>query len=470
MKDKYKKILLISLDTFRLDGIRDANVDFFNYSLSKKIKPSQLDLFLKKSCFFSNTISVAPYTAASHAAYFTGRYPKNNGIYDHYNSKLKIDTIFSNAKKHGFETYFKTDFPLILGKHLNFTKDVDFYFSENTNNAFEKFNKSKKAFGFFHFGNIHIPYGFQSLSVSGSAYKNKVFELEKKYNLTFDKRNFTDVAVEIIRSEEDLNLLYRYKNIVNYLFDNQLYEEILDLYAEGINFFNEHIFNDFLKEVMNRADKNNWLVVLFSDHGENWNNISYGHFNSSEDECLRVPLLLYGKNIPSKTILSRIRTIDLFPTLNELVFNDEIEVDGISLLSLIYSDKSHDNRDAFSGIWINEMKDISTNLSDVINKDNLDTTKSRSIKYCACYFYKNMKCVIWYHKFLHGAKKLQEVNEINLFEYNKYGKLIPVDNSNKLIIEICKEKIEELNVSEEINETFIKNELKEYMRMLGYGV
>ena len=107
---EYKKIIWISLDTLRADCINfNKNKLYTNeYKVKNSIDNSKLDELCAKGCFFANAISVAPYTSASHAAYFTGLWPKNNGLYDQFNSKLNAKTVFELAKRAGYTTIFKT--------------------------------------------------------------------------------------------------------------------------------------------------------------------------------------------------------------------------------------------------------------------------------------------------------------------------------------------------------------------------
>jgi hypothetical protein len=54
--------------------------------------------------------------------------------------------------------------------------------------------------------------------------------LEKLYNLKDIVGE--DMLDESYRDEEDLNLLLRYKNIVDYLYNNAMYDDLFKLYVE----------------------------------------------------------------------------------------------------------------------------------------------------------------------------------------------------------------------------------------------
>ena len=180
---------MISLDTLRADGVASNPAKLYphEYKTKTKLRRTVFDELISKSFFFNNAISSASYTAASHASYFTGLWPKNNGIYDHFNSKLHAKTIFEHAKQNGYKTVFKTDFPLILGSYLNLINGVDDYLVEDDQTGLDILKKEDKVMSFFHFGQIHYPYGFHNLKYGGQDYKDKVIELENRYKLTIDQ-------------------------------------------------------------------------------------------------------------------------------------------------------------------------------------------------------------------------------------------------------------------------------------------
>jgi len=325
MENNSQHIVLISLDTFRADCINSSPRNGEYKSKHKNTIPlvaTELDKLLKKSVYYNNCISAAPYTSASHGAYFTGIWPLHNGLYEFFNRKLIKPTIFQLAKKQGYKSIFQTDFPIILGPYLGISKDVDSFYIENEVDALKELvkNKDNNTISFFHFGGIHYPYGFHTLKFGGNDYRNKVKTLEKKYNIThYQKSKLDDVLDETFRSKEDSELLLRYKFIVQKLYREEKYDDLFNLYLEGINYFMKHRFDAFLKKIVSFADNSNALAIVFSDHGEEWDAQSEGHHNSTDDAVLRVPLMIYKKGITPRIENELIRTIDLAPTvLNEI--------------------------------------------------------------------------------------------------------------------------------------------------------
>ena len=336
MKNVRQHIILVSIDTLRADCIQAsprANAFRNKYNIHISLKTDPLDKVVKAGTYYNNCFSAAPYTSASHAAYFTGLWPRHNGIYEFFNRKLIAPTIFEHAKKQGYITIFQTDFPVILGKYLGFTTGIDHYFIEDEKRAYQTLfkNRQNKTISFFHFAGVHYPYGFHTLKFGGEDYIRKVKLLEKKYNVPrLEKQRLDDVLDETFRDTKDTELLLRYKYIVQKLYAEAKYGDLFELYVEGINYFMEHRFKQFIKNITNFADNTNAVLFLFADHGEEWDAYSEGHHNSLSDNVLRVPLVVYGKNIRSRIENRLVRSIDVAPTIMELLPNNakKIKMDG----------------------------------------------------------------------------------------------------------------------------------------------
>jgi arylsulfatase A-like enzyme len=181
-------IILVSIDTLRADCINASPRahSYKNHHKTKTVlKTTALDALLRSSVYFNNCYSAAPYTSASHGAYFTGVWPLHNGVYEFFNRKLQKPTIFEYARKQRYKTIFQTDFPIMLGPYLGHSKGVDHYYIEDEVQAFKKLKsyKNKNTVSFFHFGGVHYPYGFHTLKFGGKDYIKKVEELEKKYHV-----------------------------------------------------------------------------------------------------------------------------------------------------------------------------------------------------------------------------------------------------------------------------------------------
>ena len=81
----------------------------------------------------------------------------------------------------------------------------------------------------------------------------------------------------------------------------------------------------------------NTLVVFTSDHGEEFfEHGGMGHGRTLHEEVIRTPLLFHGPGIPARRISLPVSSLDLLPTLLELLATPwETRFDGLSLASWI---------------------------------------------------------------------------------------------------------------------------------------
>ena len=99
------------------------------------------------------------------------------------------------------------------------------------------------------------------------------------------------------------------------------------------------------------------LIVLYSDHGmEFFEHGTWGQGNSAlGDFSARVPLIMAGPQVPAgRRVDQVVRTVDLMPTLLDLLAAPSVKCDGSSLRPAI-DDPRHDLQlNAFNetGIWV----------------------------------------------------------------------------------------------------------------------
>lgn len=336
-----KKVILVSLDTLRSDGLLSDPQPLWpaRYKVAPRLLETSLDDWISHGSYFPNCISAAPYTSASHASFFTGLWPRHHGVYEFFNRSLVCDTIFSAAKRLGYSTIWKVDFPIILGHHLGLTRDVDSYLVEDDDVFLDQVESADQVFAFAHFGGIHIPYGFHNLRFGGEHYRRRVEELEGEIDLIPDLPG--DQLVETYRDTEDLALLYRYKRVVQHHYERAGYDKLFAMYLDGIEHFMLNRFEGFLKRLKKIADESDSLVIFFADHGEEYDADSYGHHNSLNEGVLRVPVIFCGRDVPAAIHRQRIRSIDLAPTLLDMLGSSNAlgTLDGQTIAGTIFRDE-----------------------------------------------------------------------------------------------------------------------------------
>jgi choline-sulfatase len=351
----YDHIILISIDTLRADGIAGNPLRLWpqEYDLSYNLRTPVLDELAGQGAFFANTITAAPYTSASHASLLTGLWPSHHGAWEFFGNPLSAPTLFTEARRRGYRTILKTDFPVMLGAHLGFSKDVDQYMVEDDDAFLSAVSEAPRSCSLLHFGSVHIPYGFHNTRFGGTDYVDKVEALETEIGQV-SRTAPADVLSETYRTTEDLELLLRYKQVVVTLYAERQYDRLFQLYLEGIERFCETRLGPVLERLREATARKRTLLVLFGDHGEAYNDQTYGHFNSVDEGVLRVPLLFWGDDVGPGLFTSRVRTIDLIPTLYDLLDWKGLaaDLDGLSLLEAIRSGQLTEPRRAHSQAFV----------------------------------------------------------------------------------------------------------------------
>lgn len=290
-------IILILLDQFRNDALG-------SHDIFRKLK--------EKGVFFSETITYAPYTLASCHATFTGLYGRDNGVdaytkSNHYDQK-RCFSIAQYLESVGYCTRAYTFSP-ILFPHAGFSTvtvihedDEPDILVSHKRELDSCQNQSKPFFSFLHYGEIHH-----------EVVKNVI----KKFS-NDDDRYFSNL--------DDNKTKYR-----EYAFQAGNYLESLYSYISSMESFD------------------NTIVIIMTDHGasngEKVGEKAYGTF--TYDYSIKVwhywiwPKVIQG----GLEIASQVRTIDILPTLMELLDikpkRSKKTITGSSLLPLIRGNK-HD--------------------------------------------------------------------------------------------------------------------------------
>ena len=285
-----------------LDGLRNDKVE---------LCPS-LRLLKERSYYFPKLFTVAPYTFAALPAVFSGMYASKNGANAYYNMfnfrKDKIETLAEIMQKSGF--YTSCD---IIDDSVVPNQGFDEYniYDENTVDFqqrhmefIQRLSKKDKFFLFLHNTETHKKF------VRDIIYKKK-----SSKNFSYDKKT-----------------------------KNSVYESFLQDTDEYISLIINTIKDCNIKEKT--------VLIIFSDHGtslgEKDGEEFYGTF--VYDYTINVFCIMHVPGMDSDVIDKQCRTIDLLPTIAELIsakFNNEKEkIQGESLFPLIRN-KNMEEREVF---------------------------------------------------------------------------------------------------------------------------
>ena len=162
-------------------------------------------------------------------------------------------------------------------------------------------NTHGDKFAFFHFADVHWPYGYHKFKSNDefNSLENFLIEQSRITGVPLSK-TIKPGPIEAIKKDEELLLEQNYRMIIDYYCNQKDYNTVMQWYADGISRFDNSRFDEFIKSLKNCGlfDDPNTLIIIFGDHGENWSDESYGHFNSCDYGVINVPVLLHSKSIP----------------------------------------------------------------------------------------------------------------------------------------------------------------------------
>ena len=290
-------IILINLDGLRRD---------------KVLMCKSLHELIEKSYFFSNIDTVSPYTFASIHAIMTGTYPSKNGVNAFYNilkfKKNEITTIAEILKKQKFHTVCDINSEAVLSDK-----------------------------------------GFDEYSV----YDERQIDFTKRHCDLIEKVSKKQFFLFLQNTETHNNYV---RNVIdNNKSDNNEFFNSIDKNRKRYESHlpdTEKYMNGILKKLNELDIAKKTILIVFSDHGtsigEKIGERFYGVF--LYEYTMNVFTILHVPNHEGKVISKQCRTIDIFPTVLDLVNSKNQTIDkkpGKSLLPLIYQ-KDTESRETFA--------------------------------------------------------------------------------------------------------------------------
>ncbi|HSE41262.1 MAG TPA: sulfatase-like hydrolase/transferase, partial [Acidobacteriota bacterium] len=271
--DATQNVLVVSIDTLRAD-----HVGIYGY---KQAKTPAIDSLAARGVVFKDTVSPAPFTLPSHISLLTGLIPPIHGVQDNGGFYLKsnVTTLAEIFKAQGYNTgAFVGAFPLDSRFGLNQGFDVYDDSYPTRNNVNEMTMPERKA---------------DSVADSALAW------LEKQKNSTwFAWAHFYDPHFPYQSPESFSKMFPQNPYDAEVAFTDSQLARILD----------------FLKKT-GQFEKT--LIIITADHGESLGEHkeeTHGIF--CYESTLRVPLII--SPFKPATVDTRVRLIDVFPTILEL--------------------------------------------------------------------------------------------------------------------------------------------------------
>ena len=345
-------VLLISLDTLRADHLGAWGYD----------RPTSpfLDALARNGVRFQRVYSQSPKTAPSHMSLFTGTYPSAHGTHIAYTTSPP--TVYPVARdlellpeimhRAGYRTAAWTGGGQVSST-AGFDRGFDRYSDDlgdidpwkmNEIRAWFRRNSDEPCFLFIHTYQIHDPY------LPPPPY-NLIFASDYEGWIIGDKKSLEEITGGA--AFEDLYHAFWRTPDLNpdpaSVRPDDL-RQLVALYDGGIR-YTDDVLHGFFEDLRQDGLLDDTLVVIFSDHGEEFLEHSGLLHEKLYRETLHVPLILFWPAcLPRDVVIeSQVPLIDLGATLLELASTDSPpQMEGRSLLPLLQHPVEVHHRSVFS--------------------------------------------------------------------------------------------------------------------------
>lgn len=287
-------VIVITIDTLRAD-----HLGCYGY---RAVKTPNIDALARQGILFWQAYTPTPVTFPSHTSIFTGTYPPFHGIRNNGNFILdsKALTLAEILTEHGYRT------AAFIGAYV-----LDSYYG--------------------------LDQGFQTYDDDFSEGKSNEQEL-------YQEKNAEQVTQEAVKwlekngQDRFFIWLHYFDPHAPYSPPSPFREEYSHNLYDGEIAYTDYWLGVLFRQLQKQKLDAKTLVILTSDHGESLgehDELTHGVF--IYDSTLRIPLIIKGSQLPSsKTVSTQVRTIDLLPTILQILgINLPGQIQGQSLLNLV---------------------------------------------------------------------------------------------------------------------------------------
>ncbi|MBI5620171.1 sulfatase [Candidatus Gottesmanbacteria bacterium] len=355
-------IILVSIDTL---GAKHLPCYGYNRNTSPK-----LCAFARDNIFFANAFSNSTFTLPSHVSLFTGLLASTHGVNAPYIDGLKKDTPFlpEILKQNGYETIFvmpSTDPHLPIIKVYN--RGIDILLDEKPqksswDDALLKLKNNnrmgKKTFLFLHTYLVHAPYTtedqpklfttdtiddipltrveYENISNGLIEYIASSVSAELRTNVLSpsDTRETSDALTKITSLGSDYKKIraiinknpyfWGFIHSYNYLRKIDInsarhIEYIKALYDQKIKNLDDMYIDKLLSFIADESVKDDTIVVITSDHGEEFMEHGAIEHTTLYDWNTKIPLIMRIPGIGKTYNSLPVQTIDIMPSILDVV-------------------------------------------------------------------------------------------------------------------------------------------------------
>ncbi len=358
------------------------------YGYDRNTTPN-LCAFAQKNQLFLNSYANATWTLPSHMSLLTGLVPSKHGVIRQGEGVLSPSIPFlpEVLQKNGYETvlFQQQSSTLSLANYSRgVSENVDTYDIDNIFYRIDEANKRhKKIFvSYYNNDNCHEPYliGSEKKIYTTDSYPDipsqlhwEVFSpgfytyLMRKLPESIDKSLYgveTDSVKKLYqemlkaKTHEEANAIFTKNsktldtNIVSNLHWSYIYETFINVKDKRQMIYLRALYDQILKKVDATAMidfidrlkvspyKDNTIVIITSEHGQEFGEHGVFSHTTLYEGNMRVPFLLSVPGIPPHTIQEPVQGVDIMPTLLDLVgISHSYIFDGESVVPLLQNKK-----------------------------------------------------------------------------------------------------------------------------------
>lgn len=331
--DEMPNVLIYLIDTLRLDRMSA-------YGYNRDTTPN-IKAFAKDAITFTHLTPSSSWTRPSIASLLTGTYPARNGVHQHHDVMNRgLPSLAKELRKNGYRTRAWVANGNVSPSH-NMGLDFQEFWLGGANSGtvdqelidvvLDEISLLYESpwFAYVHAVGPHDPYNppepyFSMFQPEDNRYSIEEIKRVLDYasagsreigSLIRAMRGLIGMEAETTVSRNERTPLTDTTSI------DDLKARYRDFYDGDIRFADLQ-FGRLIEELKMRGEYDNTLIVVLSDHGEEfWEHGSHGHGKTLYEELLRIPLLI---KLPGNARASAVRhevlnIADIAPTILDLL-------------------------------------------------------------------------------------------------------------------------------------------------------